>query len=432
MKKLAAMAVASVLCVVSGSCKTGDPGNSSTGKVFDVRIAGAFGDGKTLDTSAIQRALDDCGRAGGGTVLFPEGVYLSKPIVLRNNTTLEFAQGATLKATDAPADFVDPERPGSFRAFVPFIGGKDLTNITITGPGTIDGSGMRWWGPAREAKRTNHVNPGYTLPRPKMIVLTRCHNLRVTNITLINSPCFHLVPSDCDGVLIDHVNITAPADSPNTDAIDPSNSRNVLITHCRLDVGDDNVAIKANRNSSSSPACEDITVSDCVMLHGHGMSIGSETSGGVRNVKVMRCDFQFTENGLRIKSPRGKGGLVEDISYSDITMKDVVPAITFTCYYPKIPASDTAQELTKMTPVFRNIQISNMKATCRRDAGVIVGLPESAIENLTLENVEISARTGLTIRNAKGIRFKNVNVRVETGQPFILENAEVEGLNGSR
>jgi polygalacturonase len=261
-----------------------------------------------------------------------------------------------------------------------------------------------------------------------MIVLTRCHHLQVTNITLINSPCFHLVPTDCDHVLIDHINIKAPADSPNTDAIDPSNSRHVLITHCVLDVGDDNVAIKANRNSSSFPACDDITVSDCLMLHGHGMSIGSETSGGVRNVKVMRCAFRYTDNGLRIKSPRGKGGLVENISYTDITMKDVMPAITFTCYYPKIPRTDTAQPVNDTTPIFRNISIANLTATCPREAGTIVGLPESAIENLSLENVDISASTGLVIRNAKGLQFKYVHVHVRSGKPFYLENAQVEGL----
>ena len=343
-------------------------------KVFDVRDSGAKGDGKTSDTVAIQQALDECGRAGGGIVRIPAGTYLCKPLYMRSKTTLELQTGAVLKATDNEADFADPTRPGAWRAFVALINGRKLSKIAITGPGKIDGSGERWWGPAKEAKRTNTLNPGYTLPRPKLIVLKECDDVRVEHITLMNSPCFHLVPTGCENVVIDDVTITAPADSPNTDAIDPSASRHVRINNCRLDVGDDNIAIKAGSSASGRhPACEDIVITDCTFLHGHGMSIGSETVGGVRNVTVKHCTFQDTENGLRIKSPRGKGGTVENIKYSDITMVNVDPAILFTCYYPKIPKIDSGEAITASTPVFRNIQISNLTATCPRGAGVIVG-----------------------------------------------------------
>ncbi len=398
-------------------------------KVFNVRDSGAKGDGTNLDTAAIQKALDDCGQAGGGIVRFPPGVYLSKPIYLHSKTTLLIGEGATLKATDEESDFADPARPGAWRAFAAFINGKKLNDITITGPGTIDGSGARWWGPALEAKRTNTLNPGYTLPRPKLILLSGCTNVQVTNVTLINSPCFHLVPTDCEHVLIDGVTITAPADSPNTDAIDPSASRHVLITRCRLDVGDDNVAIKAGRSASgASPATDDITVTDCTFLHGHGMSIGSETPGGVRNVTVRHCIFQYTQNGLRIKSPRGKGGTVENLIYTDITMRDVDPAITFTCYYPRIPKVDEPQPVKFGTPIFRHIHISNLTATCPRSAGLIVGLPESLVSDVVLENVHITANTGLLIQNAQGIQLKNVQVETKQGPPFITTNAEVSGL----
>jgi len=398
-------------------------------RIFDVRDSGAKGDGTTLDTAAIQKSLDACGEAGGGIVLLSRGTYLSKPIYLRSKTTLQIGAGAILKATDEEADFADPARPGAWRAFTAFVNGRRLADVAITGPGTIDGSGARWWGPAREAKRTNTLNPGYTLPRPKLIVLTGCTNVQVTNLTLLNSPCFHLVPSDCENVLIDDVTITAPADSPNTDAIDPSASRHVLITRCRLDVGDDNVAIKASRaGSQPPPVTDDITVTDCTFLHGHGMSIGSESAGGVRNVTVRHCTFQYTENGLRIKSPRGKGGTVENITYSDITMQDVDPAITFTCYYPRIPDEDEARPVRAGTPIFRNIRIFNLTATCPRSAGLIVGLPESLVSDVVLENVHITAATGLTIRNAKGVQLKNVQIETKSGTPFLTKNAEVAGL----
>ena len=188
----------------------------------------------------------------------------------------------------------------------------------------IDGSGAKWWGPAEEARRKK---PGYTLPRPNLIVLTGCRNLRVENITIKNSPKFHLVPTDCDGVIISNVTITAPEHAANTDDIDPTVCRNVLITKCWIDVGDDNVAIKSGRKVEGREfGCENITVTDCTFLHGQRTSIGSETSGGVRNVQVRNCTFEGTENGIRIKLQRGKGGVVENVSYSDITMKDVDPA----------------------------------------------------------------------------------------------------------
>lgn len=390
-------------------------------KIFDPRDFGAKGDGKTLDTAAIQQALDQCGKAGGGTVRFSAGTYLSKPIFLRNRTTLVLDTGAILRATDEREDFINPENGG----FLAFINGSNLTNLTITGKGAIDGSGARWWVPAEEARRKTS---GYTLPRPRLIVLTRCKNLRVQDVTLSNSPCFHLVPVECENVLVENVTIVAPADSPNTDGIDPSVSRHVRISHCHIDVGDDNVAIKSGHSLPGRAfACEDITVTDCVFLHGHGMSIGSETVGGVRNLTVRRCAFKDTTNGIRIKSPRGRGGPVEKLSYSDITMTNVDPAITITCYYPKIPKTDAAQPVGRGTPSFRDIHITNLTASCPRQAGVIVGLPESHVSGVVLKNVRITAAgTGLAIRNADSFRLKDVQVAAK-GPPFIFEDAQVEG-----
>jgi polygalacturonase len=401
--------------------------------LFDVRQFGARGDGKTLDTAAIQKTLDQCGRAGGGVVRLTAGTYLSQPLTLRTRTTLQIDAGAILQATDNREDF-SAQKPGSF---LPFIGGKNLADVAIVGPGVIDGAGAKWWVPAEAARQKN---PGYTLPRPNLIVLTGCRNLRLETITLRNSPKFHFVPTECEDVLITNVTVTAPARSPNTDAIDPSGCRRVLITHCRLDVGDDNVAIKAgNKVAGRKFACEDITITDCTFLHGHGMSIGSETVGGVRNVNVRNCTFENTENGLRIKSQRGKGGLVENITYGDISMKNVNPAITLTCYYmsnsagdtvqPNVPQKDAAQAVDDKTPVYRNITIRNLTATCQKAAGTILGLPESAIASVVLENVKIEAPTGLTVRNAKGIVFKDSTITTRQGPSVIAENAQVEGLD---
>jgi polygalacturonase len=413
------------------------PADNAPSRVFDVKESGAKGDGKTLDTDAIQKALDECGKAGGGTVRFTAGTYLSKPIVLRSSTTVQLDVGATLLATDDPADFAG----STSNSFIPFVSGKKLHDVTITGQGIIDGSGAKWWIPAEAARQKT---PGYTLPRPNLVVLTGCTNLRVENITLQNSPKFHFVPTDCDGVIVSNVTVLAPAHAANTDAIDPSACRNVVITKCHIDVGDDNIAIKAGKAMPGRPfACDNITVTDCVFLHGHGMSIGSETAGGVRNVTVRNCTFENTENGIRIKSQRGRGGIVESISYSDITMKNVDPAITLTSYYmfnsagdakqKSEPTKDTAQPVATGTPIYRNIHISNLTATCQKSAGIIIGLPESLISDVTLENVHISsATTGLKIQNAKGIQFKNVQITAQQGPPVIMDNAEVTGVAAAK
>ncbi|HEY1790870.1 MAG TPA: glycoside hydrolase family 28 protein [Verrucomicrobiae bacterium] len=413
-------------------------GNAWSQKIFDVRDYGAKGDGVTPDTAAIQKALNDCGKAGGGIVRFPAGTYLSQPISLRSKTTVEVDPGATLLASTNQNDFM--KDPGVWyqskgNNFIPFIRGSDLTDVTFTGGGTIDGSGSVWWG---EAEKAREKVSGYTLPRPNLIVLERCRKVRLENITLQNSPKFNFGPDECEDVVVTNVTILNPARSANTDGIDPSNCKGVFITKCRIDTGDDNIAIKSGRREPGREfACEDITVTDCTFLHGHGMSIGSETSGGVGNVLVKNCVFEDTENGIRIKSQRGKGGRVENIRYQNIRMTKVDPAVTFTCYYmyssakdpvqKPAPQDDAAEPMTAGTPIFRNIHISNLTATCTGGAGTIIGLPESKISDVTFDDVKISATTGMKIENAAGIEFSNSLVTAAEGQAFLLKNAQVDG-----
>jgi polygalacturonase len=327
-----------------------------------------------------------------------------------------------------PGNWLQAKSSGDF---IPFIGGKDLTDVTFTGKGTIDGNGAVWW---EEAEKARQKVSGYTLPRPNLVTLNRCKNVRFENITLQNSPKFHFVPTECEGVVISNVTVLAPVHAANTDAIDPSNCRNVTITRCLIDVGDDNIAIKSGKKVEGREfGCENITVTDCTFLHGHGMSIGSESIGGVRNVIVKRCRFEGTENGIRIKSRRGRGGVVDGLICTDNVMTNVFPALSIACYYQdssqaKFPKDDPAQPVTDTTPMFRNIRITNLTATSTRNAGIIVGLPESVVSNVVLENVHITAETGMVIRNAKGIQLKNVTVSVKKGPPFTIENAQVEGL----
>jgi polygalacturonase len=427
------LSVAGWVCVPAAADET---------RVFDVRESGAKGDGKTLDTAAIQKALDACGKTGGGMVRFPAGTYLSQPITIKSKTAVVLEADAVLKATDDPKDYLpsdvtweqvlDGSKKGPFQ---PFIGGKDLVDVSITGKGTIDGSGAKWWVPAEEARKKVS---GYTLPRPNLVVLNRGKNIRLSGITLKDSPKFHFVPTDCEDVLIEDVTVLAPERAANTDGIDPSACRNVKITRCLIDVGDDNIAIKAGKKIEGREfACENIEVTDCTFRHGHGMSIGSETVGGVRNVTVKNCRFEGTENGIRIKSRRDRGGAVENITYSDLTMTNVYPALSFAAYYQnssqlKLLAEDKAELVTDTTPKFRNIRISNVTAHSVKDAGTIVGLPEYAITNFVLENVKITAATGLTIANAQGVQLKNVDVKVNKGEPFTVIHADVQGLPGAK
>ncbi len=407
---------------------------AQAGKVFDVRELGAKGDGFTDDTAAIQKALDDCGKLGG-TVRLVKGTYYSKPLTIRTKTTLLIEAGATLLASTNQNDYM--KVPGDWTKakgggdFVPFLSGKDLENVTIAGSGTIEGSGAVWWEAAEAARKKVS---GYTLPRPNLIVLTRANNLVVRDVTIQNAPKFHLVPTECDDVLITNVTILAPERAANTDAIDPSICRRVTITKCLIDVGDDNVAVKSGKRLDGREfAVEDLTVTDCTFKHGHGMSIGSETVGGVKNVVVRNCTFENTDNGIRIKSDRKRGGTVENLLCENITMKNVRGAITITSYYPRIPATDPAQPVTDTTPKYKYITIRNLTATSSRNAGVIVGLPESYIENVLLENVSIMAEQGgLEVRNAKGVVFKNVKVTAKKGEPLVIKDAEVAGLEAAK
>jgi len=408
-------------------------------KDINVRDVGATGDGQTLDTAAIQKAFDAAGKAGRATVRFPAGTYLSKPLTLRTGMTVLLEAGAILLATTNHADFM--KTPGDWLKvtsggdFVPLLSGSGLEDITITGKGVIDGNGAVWWG---EAEKARQRVSGYTLPRPNLFILQRCKNVRLSGVTLRNSPKFHFVPTECEDMTVDGVTVIAPERAANTDGLDPSNCRNVTITRCFIDVGDDNVAIKSGKKVEGREfGCENITVTDCVFKHGHGVSIGSETVGGVRNVLVKNCTFENTVNGLRIKSRRGRGGRVEDITYQDCTLRNVHPAISVAAYYQQtlktaFLSTDKEQSVTETTPMFRKITFRNISATSTAAAGVIVGLPESLAENVLLENVTISAVEGLTIANAKGVTLKNTKITVEKGDPFILHNAGIERLSGQQ
>ena len=403
------MTVAAAFTTISANALDSSPG-------CNPRAFGAKGDGVSKDTSAIQAAIDACAKQGGGTVRLIAGTYLSAPIVLKSNITLQLDKGATLLGSANHADY-PPLVMFHLPDLQPLVSATNAVHVAITGEGVIDGNGESWWQEARAVRNAGVLGAGH--PRPKLIIFDHCRHVRVEGVTIQNSPMWQLVPYYSDDVVIRNIRVLAPPRSPNTDAIDPFSSSHVVIDHVFADVGDDNIAIKSGPINSPGPddPTRDVTITDCTFMHGHGLSIGSEIAGGVQNVRAERIHFEGTDNGIRVKSNRDRGNDVSQLFFRDIEMKDVKNALVISEYYPKIlpPDSETAQPVTRLTPHFHDIVLENMTATGSAMAGAIVGLPEAPISGVVLRNVKISAKTGLTIAYAE-VTGKNVTVQAETGE----------------
>jgi polygalacturonase len=382
------------------------------------QIPGAYADGIHKDTKAIQAAFDSIANLGGGMIRFTEGVYLTGPFVLKgNNLIVQIDSGATILASPNMKDYY----PDGADTSLPltntknFISASGFSNMTIQGKGTIDGQGSVWW-PTLD-------NP----PRPRMIELDKGVHLEVKEVTLTNSPKFHLCPNHCYDVYIHDIRIIAPSNSPNTDGIDPGISHKVLITNCYIDNGDDNIAFSP---SSSDPgwtaASTNITIKNNTFMHGHGVSIGSYTQGGVDSMLVDSCTFTNTDNGIRIKSQRGRGGNVHGITYSNLTMTNVRYPIYFTAFYSGIPPQnvDTLFPITSTTPYYHDIKVINLTSTNTASnsvAGIIVGVPEEPLNNITLQNVKLSAYKGIQLRNASISISDTMLINVTSGPRIIYE-----------
>jgi polygalacturonase len=419
---------------------------------FNVIDFGAVSDGQTLSTIAIQAALDACSAAGGGTVYFPAGKYVTGSIFLKSQVTLHLESGATLFGSQDPSDYpvIDSRWEGASQlTHAPLIGGRDLQCIGIVGRGVVDGRGVGWWKMQRE--RT------LKYPRPRLISFEDCRNVLVEGITATNSPSWTINPVRCDNVNIDKVTVINPHDSPNTDGINPDSCSNVHISNCYIDVGDDCITIKSGTEQDTKlglTPCQNITVTNCTMAHGHGgVVIGSEMSGDVRNVVISNCVFIGTDRGIRMKSRRGRGGLVEDIRVSNIVMKDVLCPFTMNLYYgcgawgdPHV-SDKRPHPVDSSTPRFRRIHLSHISAReVKLAAGFIYGLAEMAVEEITLSDIAISMadeakpgyaemadglelmqRGGLFVCNTRGIQLDQVVISNQVGPAFrLIDSGDVE------
>jgi len=397
-------------------------------KVCDARSYGAKADGVTKSTAAIQRAIDTCAAARhGGTVVLSGGVFVSAPLVLKSHVKLRIDKGATLLGSPDHADY---PRKTEFRApgFQSLLSATDAEDVSIVGKGVIDGAGKSWWDAVRGTKDAGLL--GSTNTRPRLIVFDHCKHVLLEGVTIQNSPYWQVVPYDSDDVTIRHVRITADEHSPNTDAIDPFSSSNVVIDHVYSDVGDDNIAIKSGMIGSPGPDApsRNIAITDCEFAHGHGLSIGSELSGGAQNIHAQRIHFHGTDNGVRVKSNRDRGNDIGNITFEDITMENVKVSILISEYYPRaLPEGEvTPADVQRLTPLFHDITIKNLRSVDSDWAGVVIGLPESLVKKVTMENVSIQAKKGLQIAYAE-VTGSHVSVTAAEGKNItVAPNAKVE------
>ncbi len=371
---------------------------------------GAVADGKSDCTSALQQAIDRCASGSNGVIRVPSGTFFITPVFMKSGVTLQLDKGARLLA---PGGYDKYPKLKYARGIKPaLISGFGLTNVVITGEGVIDGNC-----PPLEK------GSGY---QPRLLVLVKCKNVRLEGITLANSPNFHASIVG-DDILIEGVKFIARPKTPNAAGLGLS-GRNIRISNCSFETGDDNIAL-----GSTKYAVEDVVIEKCRFGLGHGLSAGSYLQPGIRNVLIRDCIFEGTTAGLRLKTARDRGGIVENITMSNVVMKAVAHPISINSYYGlklhELDPNDKPQPVTGTTPVYRNIRITNLDVTDAEIAGLIAGLPEQLVTDVVLNNVHISAKEGMRLMNVANVQFIDTTIDVKTGPPMILNNAQVKNTS---
>lgn len=431
-------------------------------RVWDIRDFGAVGDGLTLCTDAINRAIAQCSANGGGKVLIPPGLWLTGPIVMHSNVNLHLAAGALVTFSREREHYPVIKVPRRGFEAHPLIYGVGLTNVAVTGEGILNGSGEVWrpvkrfkqtarqwedllnsggvvdrkgemWWPSpaalageeylrriRAAKAPKEITPEDLQPardylRPNMVLFINCRRVLLDGITVANSPRFALYPNWCQDIVIRNVKINNEWWAQNGDGIDFSSCQRALVYGCTVTAGDDAICLKAgDAPQAEQPVVRDIVIRNCVVYHGHGgFVIGSNTSGGVRNVLVTNCSFVGTDLGIRFKSARDRGGRVENIFIKNIFMKDISGAALYvSTYYQEFTQEpyDTLalQPITKTTPIFNQIFLDSIYSIDSREIATMIGLPEMPLSNIAVSNSSFTAQKGVEITNARGLQFKNV------------------------
>jgi DNA sulfur modification protein DndE len=453
---------------------------------------GAVPDARTLNTRAFADAIRTCSHAGGGTVVVPSGFWLTGPIRLEDNINLHLERGALLQFSNKIDDYpIIQGFAGTSKRFIvtPPLSAYKAKNLAITGDGIIDGAGEVWryvkrekltaqqwkslmasggvvtadgkeWWPSRaamegEAYLRKIEASGATLTaadyakareflRPDMVYLVQCTSVLLEGPTFENSPRFHVHPVQCEDLTIRNISVRAPWYAQNADGIDLSSCRKVLIENATVDVGDDGLCLKPGslaESQSPGPACENILIRDCVVYRAHGgFVIGSESYGGVRNVAVRNCTFVGTDVGLRFKSARDRGGVVEKLYIDGVRMRDIATdAILFDMYYaggaPDVEAAKDltvrrAEPVTDRTPQFHDIVLRNVVCDGAARAMVINGLPEMPVRDIVLDSVSLSTAAGVFLADAENITMRGCSFFPVAGPVFSVIQSRLITVKG--
>jgi len=353
-------------------------------ELYDVRDYGAKPDGKTLCTTSIQKAIDECSQSGGGTVYLPPGTFLSGSIYFKSGVTLKIAAGCTLLSSTDLKDY--PPTVQAFRSYTDnytdksLIYGENVKNIAITGLGTIDGQGASFEGPYKV--------------RPYMIRFIQCKNVAVEDVTIKDSPMWVQHYLACDDVRITGISVRSLVNH-NNDGIDIDSCRRVVISDCNIESGDDAVVLK----STSARVCRDVAVSNCILSSRcNALKMGTESNGGFQNIAISNCVIYDTRlAGLALEIV--DGGTMDRVVVSNITMNKVGAPIFMRLGNRARPFKTDME--TPGIGVMRNITISNIEATGANPTGcAISGLPEAKIENVTLSDLRLSFEGGGTKADA--------------------------------
>ncbi|GAA4321584.1 glycoside hydrolase family 28 protein [Flaviaesturariibacter amylovorans] len=449
---------------------------------FAITRFGARADGHSLNTAAINGAIDACSRKGGGVVLVPAGLWLTGPVELKSNVNLHLAKGALLQFTPDLSQYAlvasNWEGLPQMRNQSP-LSATNAVNIAVTGFGIVDGSGDAWrmvkrdkltesqwkglvasggvlsddkktWYPSDKSKAGALLkNPGVIdaaktpdfynsvkdFLRPNLLVFTSCRNVLLQGVTFQNSPAWNLHPLMCENVVVRGVYAKNPWYAQNGDGLDLESCRNVLVENSTFDVGDDGICIKSGRDAEGRKRgmpTENVIIRNNTVYHAHGgFVIGSEMSGGARNIWVDNNTFIGTDIGLRFKTTRGRGGVVENIFIRNTQMKDIVgEAILFDMYYAaqdpvplagekREPPKVEAKPVTEETPVFRKIYIDGVVCNGAEKAIYVRGLPEMNIQEIVLKNMVLQAHKGLDMTEATGIVLDNVQLITRELSPVL-------------
>jgi polygalacturonase len=458
---------------------------------YAVSIAdfGAVGDGLTSNTKAFSDAINNVSEKGGGKVSVPRGLWLTGPIQLKSNINLHLEDGALIRFSrnfeEYPLVETSFEGLNTTRCMSP-IYAKDVENIAITGKGTIDGSGDAWryikkgkltpshwkklvssggvlndkediWFPSESSLAGFIASSNFNVPdlidkselskvkdflRPVMVSIVNSKRILLDGPTFQNSPAWNIHPLMSEDIIIRNLNVRNPWYSQNGDGLDLESCKNVLIYNNTFDVGDDAICFKSGKNEDGRKRAiptENVVVKNNIVYHGHGgFVIGSEMSSGVKNVHISNCTFIGTDVGLRFKSTRGRGGVVENIYISNIDMVDIpTDVINFNLFYggnsPILEADQSADDekrdevlvpVTEETPSFKNIFMKNIRATGSGVAANFQGLPEMNLQNVSLENSVLEAEKGIIAVDTDGLILKNVKVIPTKGNALTLYNSK--------